>query len=88
MGELGPDGPSYHRDAAAHARGLGIDAIVGVGELARDYAADDWVPDPEAAVEAVAAMLGPGDALLVKGSRAVELERFTDALVARVGTAG
>jgi len=88
MAELGPDGPGYHRDAAAHARGLGIERIVGVGELARDYAADEWAPDPEAAVELVAADLQPGDAILVKGSRSVELERFTDAFVARVGAAG
>ena len=85
MAELGPGAPGYHRDAAAHARGLGIDAIVGVGELARDYGADEWVADPLAAVDVVAGMLGPGDALLVKGSRSVGLEQFTDALVARVG---
>jgi UDP-N-acetylmuramoyl-tripeptide--D-alanyl-D-alanine ligase len=88
MAELGPDGPAYHREAAAHARGLGIDRIVGVGELARDYAADEWAPDPEAAVDLVVADLRPGDSILVKGSRSVELERFTDAFVARVGTAG
>ncbi len=77
--------PRYHREAAAHARELGIDAIVGVGELARDYEADDWAADPEAAVDAVAELLGPGDALLVKGSRSVGLEAFTDGLRARTG---
>ena len=45
MAELGPDGPGYHREAAAHARELGIEALVGVGELARDYAPDEWAPD-------------------------------------------
>ena len=49
--ELGPDGPGYHREAGAHARELGIDAIVGVGELARDYAPDEWAADPDAAVD-------------------------------------
>jgi UDP-N-acetylmuramoyl-tripeptide--D-alanyl-D-alanine ligase len=77
MGELGPDGPGYHREAAAHARGLGIDAIVGVGELARDYAPDHWAGDPAAAAQLVAAMIGDDDALLVKGSRSVGLEVFT-----------
>jgi UDP-N-acetylmuramoyl-tripeptide--D-alanyl-D-alanine ligase len=85
MGELGPDGPGYHRDAAAHARELGIETIVAVGELARDYAGDEWVPDPEAAVDVVAELLGPGDALLVKGSRSVGLESFTAGLLERVG---
>jgi UDP-N-acetylmuramoyl-tripeptide--D-alanyl-D-alanine ligase len=84
MAELGPDGPAYHREAAAHARGLGIETIVGVGELARDYGADEWVADPLSAVDVIAGLLGPGDAVLVKGSRSVGLEEFTDGLVARV----
>jgi UDP-N-acetylmuramoyl-tripeptide--D-alanyl-D-alanine ligase len=86
MAELGPAGPGYHREAAAHARGIGIETIVAVGELARDYAADEWAPDPEAAVGVVAELLGPGDALLVKGSRSVGLESFTAGLLARVGS--
>jgi UDP-N-acetylmuramoyl-tripeptide--D-alanyl-D-alanine ligase len=86
MAELGRDGPAYHREVGAHARALGIDAIVGVGELARDYAADQWVADTETAVAAVERLLGPGDAVLVKGSRAVGLERVSDGLVARLGS--
>jgi UDP-N-acetylmuramoyl-tripeptide--D-alanyl-D-alanine ligase len=85
MGELGPGGPAYHRDAAAHARELGIDTVVGVGELARDYAADHWAPDPEAAVGVVRELLGEGDAVLVKGSRSVGLEAFTESLLAALG---
>ena len=56
-----------------------------MGDLARDYGADEWAPDPPAAVDLIADTLGPGDALLVKGSRSVGLEEFTDRLVARVG---
>ncbi len=85
MAELGPEAPSYHRQAAAHARELGIDAIVGVGKLAHDYAPDEWVADPQAAVELVVGFLEPGDAILVKGSRSVGLEEFTDGVVARLG---
>ncbi|HXV53266.1 MAG TPA: UDP-N-acetylmuramoyl-tripeptide--D-alanyl-D-alanine ligase [Solirubrobacterales bacterium] len=85
MAELGPDGPEYHRSAAAHARELGIGPIVGVGELARDYSPDEWASDPDAAVDLVAGLLGDGDAVLVKGSRSVGLERFTEGLRARVG---
>jgi UDP-N-acetylmuramoyl-tripeptide--D-alanyl-D-alanine ligase len=88
MAELGPDAPAYHREAAAHARELGIDAIVGVGELARDYAPDELVADPEAAVPLVEAQLGEGDAVLVKGSRSVGLELFTDQLLARTNRKG
>ena len=87
MAELGPGSPGYHHEVGARARELGIDEVVGVGELARGYAADRWAPDPESAAELVAPTLGPGDALLVKGSRAVGLELFTDTLIARMGGA-
>ena len=85
MAELGPDAPIYHREAGAHARQLGIEPVVGVGELARDYAPDHWARDAEAAAKPVSAMLEPGDAVLIKGSRAIELERLTDELLKRRG---
>ena len=81
MAELGPDGPGYHHEAAAHARSLGIGPIVGVGELAREYAGDEWVSDPASAAAVVAEILGEGDAILVKGSRSVGLEAFAEALL-------
>ena len=80
MRELGPDAEGYHREIGAHARQLGVEPIVGVGELARDYAPDAWAPDAEAAIPLAEAMVEPGDAVLVKGSRAVGLELVTDEL--------
>ena len=74
MRELGPDARDYHREVGAIARGLGIGPIVGVGELARDYAPDEWAADAEAAVPLAERILEPGDAVLVKGSRSVGLE--------------
>jgi UDP-N-acetylmuramyl pentapeptide synthase len=62
-------------------RELGVDALVGVGELARDYAPDSWAPTPQDAVPLVRELAGDGDAILVKGSRAVGLEAFTEAFV-------
>ncbi len=85
MAELGPDGPVYHREAGARARQLGISPVVGVGDLARDYAPDHWAPDAEAAARPVSRLLEPGDTVLVKGSRAIELERLTDELLTRRG---
>jgi len=82
MAELGPDGPGYHREIGAHARELGVGPIVGVGDLARHYAPDEWVPDARAAVPAVHALLEPQDAVLVKGSRSVGLELVSDELAA------
>ena len=86
MAELGPEGPAYHREAGAHARQLGVDVVVGVGDLARDYAPDEWVDEPEGAVEVVERLLGDGDAVLVKGSRSVGLERFTDELTSKLAS--
>jgi UDP-N-acetylmuramoyl-tripeptide--D-alanyl-D-alanine ligase len=85
MKELGRGAGDYHREVGAFARGLGVGPIVGVGELARDYAPDEWAADAEAAIEVVDGLLEPGDAVLVKGSRSVGLERVTDALLARRG---
>jgi UDP-N-acetylmuramoyl-tripeptide--D-alanyl-D-alanine ligase len=83
MAELGPDGPGYHREIGAHARELGIGPVIGVGEMARDYAPDEWAPDPEAGAEIADRVLADGDAVLVKGSRSVGLELLTDSLAAR-----
>jgi UDP-N-acetylmuramoyl-tripeptide--D-alanyl-D-alanine ligase len=85
MRELGPDAPAYHRDIGALARRLGVEPIVGVGELARDFAPDHWAPDARAAAELVGGLLEPGDVLLVKGSRSVGLELVSDELVAARG---
>ena len=72
MAELGPEGPRYHREIAALTTDL--DAVVGVGELARDYDAAHWVPDADAAAALLRELLQPGDVVLVKGSRSVGLE--------------
>lgn len=85
MGELGRDGPSYHREVGALVREFGIGPLIGIGELARDYAPDHWAPDPEAGAALVEPLLEPGDAVLVKGSRSVGLERLSDDLLARRG---
>jgi UDP-N-acetylmuramoyl-tripeptide--D-alanyl-D-alanine ligase len=84
MAELGSTAARYHGEAGAHAREVGVDLLIGVGELARDYAPDDWAPEPADAVALVEQALGEGDAILVKGSRSVGLERLTDGLLARV----
>jgi UDP-N-acetylmuramoyl-tripeptide--D-alanyl-D-alanine ligase len=79
MAELGPAGPSYHREIAALTSGL--DVVVGVGELARDYSPTHWVADADEAAILLRELLEPGDVVLVKGSRAVGLERVAANLV-------
>jgi UDP-N-acetylmuramoyl-tripeptide--D-alanyl-D-alanine ligase len=80
MAELGPDAPAYHREVGEHARGEGVDMLIGVGEPARGYDPDELVADPAEAAELLAAQLEPGDAILVKGSRSAGLEAVAVAL--------
>ncbi len=85
MAELGPGGPAYHREVGAQARQLGVGPILGVGDLAREYAPDAWAPDAQAAIPICEAMIEAGDAVLVKGSRSVGLELVSDELRAHRG---
>jgi UDP-N-acetylmuramoyl-tripeptide--D-alanyl-D-alanine ligase len=79
MAELGPDAPRYHDEVGREAEG--VDVVLGVGELARHYRPDEWVPTAADAAAAVRALVRPGDAILVKGSRAVGLEVVAEALL-------
>jgi UDP-N-acetylmuramoyl-tripeptide--D-alanyl-D-alanine ligase len=59
--------------------------MIGVGELAAGYAPDVLVADADAAAAALTDALGPGDVVLVKGSRAVGLEKVAETLGAGNG---
>lgn len=88
MAELGADGPAYHRAVGEEVARLGVRALLAVGELARGYVdgagggveVARWVPTVEEATAALDEMLRPGDAVLVKGSRAMGLEAIAEAL--------
>ncbi|MEP6908931.1 MAG: UDP-N-acetylmuramoyl-tripeptide--D-alanyl-D-alanine ligase [Actinomycetota bacterium] len=79
MAELGPTGPEYHREVGDLVRTLGIDEVLGVGDLARDYGGEHARDAGEAAAR-VKEIVKPGDVVLVKGSRAVGLEVVAEAL--------
>ena len=77
MAELGETAPAYHLAIGELASGLGV-AVIGVGEASRAYQPVAWAEDAEAAVEEARVLVGPGDAVLVKASRAVGLEGIAD----------
>jgi UDP-N-acetylmuramoyl-tripeptide--D-alanyl-D-alanine ligase len=79
MAELGPDAPGYHEDVGRLAEG--VDVVLGVGELAKHYRPGAWTATAAEAIEVARALVRPGDAVLVKGSRSVGLEVVADALL-------
>jgi UDP-N-acetylmuramoyl-tripeptide--D-alanyl-D-alanine ligase len=91
MKELGGESAQYHRRVGEALAGIGIDCAVFVGAAARS-AADRFrelaggraesreVSDAGAAAKALAGCLQPGDWVLLKGSRAMGLERIPAAL--------
>ncbi len=73
MAELGSESARYHREIGELASRLGIE-VVGVGEPARAYEPAVWVAGAGEVVDAARSTLRPGDAVLIKASRAVRLE--------------
>lgn len=95
MLELGEGSDEGHRRVGALAAEL-ADRLVAVGAGARRIAksatangmpaaAVEQVPDREAAIALLASELRPGDSILVKASRGMELDLVVDALVAAAG---
>jgi UDP-N-acetylmuramoyl-tripeptide--D-alanyl-D-alanine ligase len=89
MAELGPSAAEHHREMGHLARSLGVRTLVAVGKQARGYLeggagieVTSWAPTAQEAVALVEEVLEPGDAVLVKGSRAVGLELVAEALTA------
>jgi UDP-N-acetylmuramoyl-tripeptide--D-alanyl-D-alanine ligase len=77
MAELGAASEGYHREVGRLADDLGIE-VVGVGEPARVYDPVAWARTPDEAIVLARALIRPGDAVLVKASRAVGLEGIAD----------
>ena len=73
MAELGDHTARYHREIGELAAKLDVQ-VIGVGQPARAYRPAVWAPAVEGALDAARAFLRPGDAVLVKASRAVGLE--------------
>jgi UDP-N-acetylmuramoyl-tripeptide--D-alanyl-D-alanine ligase len=88
MLELGPTAEALHRECGEHAAKKKIDMVIGVRGMARAVAEAacgsgtqaQFVETPEQAGEWLARNLRPGDAVLLKASRGVKLERALDML--------
>ena len=85
MLELGPEGPRYHGEVGAHARGS-ADRLVAVGPLMRE-AAEAFGPgavaykDSQEAAAHILSILEAGDVVLVKGSRGMVMERVIERIL-------
>jgi len=77
MAELGEGSRAYHREIGELAQALEVE-VIGVGEAARDYDPADWASSAHDALAIAEERIGPGDAVLVKASRAAGLEGIAD----------
>ena len=92
MLELGPTAEALHRECGKHAADKKIDMVIGVRGMARAVAEAacgsgtqaQFVETPEQAGEWLARNLRPGDAVLLKASRGVKLERALEMLQDKV----
>jgi len=92
MLELGPTAEVLHRECGKHAAEKKIDMVIGVRGMARAVAEAacgsgtqaQVVETPEQAGEGLARNLRPGDAVLLKASRGVKLERALEMLQDKV----
>ena len=91
MAELGASSPASHEDVGEFAARADLAGLIAVGEEAAPMLAGarrvrSWtgealaVPDGAAALDALANQLKPGDVVLVKASRAAQLEGVAAAL--------
>jgi UDP-N-acetylmuramoyl-tripeptide--D-alanyl-D-alanine ligase len=99
MLELGPEGASLHQACGRRMAARGVDVVLGVRGLAAELVAGAeladgakslyalYVDTPEAAGAWLAEHLRPGDAVLLKGSRGVRLERALSTMTPEKSTA-
>jgi UDP-N-acetylmuramoyl-tripeptide--D-alanyl-D-alanine ligase len=92
MGELGRHAPDLHREVGAFAAAQGVEYLIAVGPHAESYVAGALqaglpnvvrVLDAEEAALALTALLRRGDAVLVKGSHFMGLERLVESITGK-----
>jgi UDP-N-acetylmuramoyl-tripeptide--D-alanyl-D-alanine ligase len=88
MAELGPAAPELHAALGRHARAVGIDRLIAVGEwptlAAREFGeGGESYPSREEAINALRRRIGSGVTVLVKGSRSSAMEHVVAGLLGR-----
>jgi len=91
MGEVGDQGPAFHREVGAYARDHGVARLFAAGALAREAvdafgAGSAHYESVEALAAALAPMAAQGLTVLVKGSRFMRMERVVAALTGAEAT--
>jgi UDP-N-acetylmuramoyl-tripeptide--D-alanyl-D-alanine ligase len=79
MAELGDYSEAGHREVGRAVQELGIDEVIAIGPQARAYGGRH-VDTVEEGLALLQSMLRDGDCILLKGARAMGLERIADAL--------
>jgi UDP-N-acetylmuramoyl-tripeptide--D-alanyl-D-alanine ligase len=77
MAELGASSEAYHREIGELAASLEIE-VIGVGDASRAYDPVAWAATVDELHALARSFVRPGDAVLVKASRAVGLEGIAD----------
>jgi UDP-N-acetylmuramoyl-tripeptide--D-alanyl-D-alanine ligase len=81
MAELGAYADEGHAEVARALQHLRIDEVIAIGPQARAYGGR-WFASRDEALAALDELLQPGDCVLIKGARVLELERIAEALTA------
>lgn len=81
MGEVGDQGPAFHREVGDYARERGIEQLFTMGEQAADMRGRHFA-DVDALNAAVLQALDQAESVLVKGSRFMKMERVVEAIAA------
>jgi UDP-N-acetylmuramoyl-tripeptide--D-alanyl-D-alanine ligase len=89
MGEVGDQGPAFHREVGAFAKARGIDALWTLGAASVDaataYGGARHFDSMQALIDALP-QAPAYNAVVVKGSRFMRMEQFVAALVASTGS--
>lgn len=91
MFELGDESANAHRDVGKFAAQKGVDMLIAVGDIAKEYVAGAgkymdkdcifYFPETSQLKECINCMTRPGDVILVKASRGMALEKIVEEIL-------